>query len=100
MSQKWIAQFGWGHNEMWMDMRRFHYTDVDPVSGVEVFRGFTPPTTLYANNGGQLVWRIRPRFNSEFVWNQTGLAAIGAWNLSAKTEVIDYHTKKLWITEP
>jgi hypothetical protein len=100
MSQKWIAQFGWGHNEMWMDMRRYHYTDVDPVSGTEVFRGFAPPTTLYANNGGKLVWRIRPRFNSEFVWNTTGLAAVGAWDLNAKSEVIDYHTKPTWITLP
>ena len=33
MSQKYIAQWAWGHNEMWMDMRRYHYTDIDPASG-------------------------------------------------------------------
>ncbi len=92
MSQKWIAQFGWGHNEMWMDMRRYHYTDIDPVSGTQVFRGFTPPTTLHADNGGKIVQRIRPRFNSEYVWNRPGLDAVGGLAL-------DYHTKPLWITQ-
>jgi hypothetical protein len=93
MSQKYIAQWGWGHNELWMDMRRYHYTDVDPVSGVEVFRGFVPPTTLYVDNAGKLVQRIRPRYNSEYVWNIPALKAIGG--LAA-----DYHTKPLWITQP
>jgi len=93
MSQKYIAQWAWGHNELWMDMRRYHYTDVDPVSGVEVFRGFAPPTILYGDNGGKIVQRIRPRFNSEYVWNLNALKAIGA-------DALDYHTKSLWITEP
>ncbi len=91
MSQKFIALWGWGHNELWMDMRRYHYTD--PVSGIEVFRGFTPPTNVYADNQGKLVQRIRPRYNSEYVWNQAGLSAIGA--LAG-----DYHTTPLWITQP
>ena len=93
MSQKYIAQWAWGHNELWMDMRRYHYTDVDPVSGIEIFRGFTPPTTLYGANGGKLVQRIRPRYNSEYVWNAAGLDVIGG--LAA-----DYHTKPLWIILP
>jgi hypothetical protein len=93
MSQKYIALWGWGHNELWMDMRRYHYTDLDPVSGVQVFRGFTAPTTLYADNVGKLVQRIRPRYNSEYVWNRAALDAIGGL-------ATDYHTKALWITEP
>ncbi len=93
MSQKYIAQWAWGHNEMWMDMRRYHYTDLDPVSGVEIFRGFAPPTNLYGDNGGKLVQRIRPRYNSEYVWNVPGLDAIGGL-------APDYHTKPLWITQP
>ncbi|MEO7360558.1 MAG: RagB/SusD family nutrient uptake outer membrane protein, partial [Gemmatimonadaceae bacterium] len=36
MSQKYVALWGWGHNELWMDMRRYHYTDVDPASGTQV----------------------------------------------------------------
>ncbi|MDB4916896.1 MAG: hypothetical protein JWM95_4540 [Gemmatimonadetes bacterium] len=93
MSQKWIAQWGWGHNEMWMDMRRYHYTDVDPASGKQVYPGFVPPTSLYVDNGGKIVQRIRPRFNSEYVWNRPGLDAIGGLAL-------DYHTKPMWIIQP
>jgi len=93
MSQKYIAQWGWGHNELWMDMRRYHYTDLDPQSGRQVYPGFAPPTNLYPDNGGKLVYRIRPRYNSEYVWNREGLEAIGGL-------APDYHTKPLWITEP
>ena len=93
MSQKYLAQWGWGHNEIWMDMRRYNYTDVDPASGVQVFPGFTLPTNLYPDNGGKIAQRIRPRFNSEYVWNRPGLEAIGGLAL-------DYHTKPLWITQP
>ncbi len=93
MSQKFIALWGWGHDEIWMDMRRYHYTDLDPVSGVQVFRGFAPPTNFYPDNQGKVVQRIRPRFNSEYVWNTAGLSAIGAL-------ATDYHTKPLWIIQP
>ncbi|MGH7671372.1 MAG: SusD/RagB family nutrient-binding outer membrane lipoprotein, partial [Gemmatimonadales bacterium] len=96
MSQKVIAQFGWGHNEMWMDMRRYHYTDLDPVlgaSGVQVFRGFAPPTTLYIDNASKVVQRIRPRYNSEYVWNRPGLEAIGGLDA-------DYHTDVMWMIQP
>ena len=93
MSQKYIAQWGWGHNELWMDMRRYHYTDLDPASGTQVFPGFAPPATLYPLNAGKIVQRIRPRYNSEYVWNSKGLEAIGAL-------ADDYHTKPLWIIQP
>ncbi len=92
MSQKYIAQWGWGHNELWMDMRRYHYTDIDPASGKQVYPGFTLPTNLYPDNAGKPVYRIRPRFNSEYVWNLPALAVIGG-------TATDYHTKPLWITE-
>ncbi len=93
MSQKYIAQWAWGHNELWMDMRRFHYTDIDPASGVQVFPGFAIPTSLYPDNGGLPVYRIRPRFNSEYVWNRPGLDAIGGL-------ATDYHTVRPWIFLP
>jgi hypothetical protein len=93
MSQKYIAQWAWGHNELWMDMRRYHYTDIDPASGTQVFPGFQPPTNPFGDNGGKVVQRIRPRFNSEYVWNVPALEAIGGLAL-------DYHTKPLWITQP
>lgn len=93
MSQKVIAQFGWGHNELWMDMRRYHYTDTDPVSGIKIFRGFTPPTNLFADNGGQVVYRIRPRYNSEYVWNRDALDKIHGLD-------VNYHTVQPWIITP
>ena len=75
-----------------MDMRRYHYTDLDP-SGTEVFRGFAPPITLFPDNTGEVVQRIRPRFNSEYVWNRDALDAIGGL-------ASGYHTTELWITQP
>lgn len=93
MTQKYIAQWAWGHNEIWMDMRRYHYTDIDPATGQQVYPGFAPPTNLYPDNGGKIVQRIRPRYNSEYVWNRPGLDAIGGLAL-------DYHTKPMWIIEP
>ena len=93
MSQKYIALWGWGFDEIWLDMRRYHYTDPDPVSGVEVFRGFALPTTIYSDNSGKPVQRVRPRYNSEYVWNVPGLTVIGGLAL-------DYQTKPLWITQP
>lgn len=93
MSQKYIALWAWGHVELWTDMRRYHYTDIDPASGLQVYPGFTPPTNLYVDNAGKVVQRIRPRYNSEYVWNIPALTAIGGLAL-------DYHTKPMWITEP
>ena len=93
MSQKYIAQWGWGFNELWMDMRRYHYTDLDPVTGQPIYPGFELPEPLHALNQGKPVYRLRPRYNSEYVWNQDGLRAIGGLEL-------DYHTKPLWITTP
>jgi len=93
MSQKFIALWGWGHNEIWMDMRRYHYTAPDSVSGTQVFRGFTPPTNLYVDNAGEVVQRIRPRYNSEYVWNRDALQAIGGLDPN-------YHTIELWVTKP
>jgi hypothetical protein len=90
MTQKYIAQWGWGHNELWMDMRRFNYTDVDPATGAQVYPGFAFPTTLFGDNGGKIVWRIRPRYNSEYVWNKASLDAVGG-------NAPDYHTKQPWI---
>jgi hypothetical protein len=93
MTQKYIAQWGWGHLEMWMDLRRYNYTGLDPAGGQQVFPTFALPTSLFPDNGGRPVQRIRPRFNSEYVWNRPGLDAIGGL-------ATDYHTKPVWITQP
>lgn len=93
MPQKYIAQWAWGHNELWMDMRRYHYTDMDPASGRQVYPGFQLPTNLYPDNTGKPVYRLRPRYNSEYVWNRAGLEKIGGL-------APDFHTKPIWIVQP
>jgi hypothetical protein len=91
MSQKYIALWGWNHDEIWMDMRRYHYTDKDLATGQQVYPNFATPTNLFPDNGGKVVYRMRPRYNSEYVWNIPALQAIGGLAL-------DYHTKEEWIT--
>jgi hypothetical protein len=97
MLQKYIALWGHGVLETWTDMRRFHYTDADPVGGTgTVYTNFTPPsgTDLFTpDNGGKLVYRVRPRFNSEYVWNVNELARIGA-------DKLNYHTIECWFSLP
>ncbi|TKC00735.1 RagB/SusD family nutrient uptake outer membrane protein [Pedobacter cryophilus] len=93
MSQKYIAQWGWGHLETWMDLRRYGYTNVEALTGKQVFLGFGVPTALFGDNGGKTVQRIRPRYNSEYVWNIKSLEEIGGL-------ATDYQTKPLWIIQP
>lgn len=93
MSQKYIALYGWGHNETWMDMRRYHYTDIDPASGRQVYPGYAPPLNLFGDNGGKVVQRMRPRYNSEYIWNVPALTAIGGTSP-------EYQTKPMWIITP
>jgi Starch-binding associating with outer membrane len=94
MLQKYISMFGHGVLETWVDMRRFHYTDI--YEGAQVYTGFVVPsgTNLFSpDNGGSAVYRVRPRFNSEYVWNILELERIGA-------TLNNYHTKKMWFSEP
>ena len=92
MLQKYIALWGHGTEETWVDMRRYHYTDKD-ASGAQVYTGFTLPsaTDLFPDNGGKMAYRMRPRFNSEYVWNINELNRIGATTL-------EYHTKEMWFS--
>ncbi len=48
---------------------------------------------FFVDNNGKPAQRYRPRFNSEYIWNVQGLKEIGA-------DQADYHTKKMWFTEP
>jgi len=93
MSQKYIAQWAWGHVEIWTDLRRYGYTGLDPRGAQQVFPGFVPPANLFPDNGGKLVQRMRARYNSEYVWNRAGLEPIGGL-------LTDFHTKPMWIIQP
>ena len=97
MLQKYIALWGWGFFETFVDLRRFHYTDTetDQVTGLptQVYIGFTIPTTLATENLGKPVYRVRPRYNSEYIWNRDELLRIGALNG-------DYHTYETWFSQP
>ena len=99
MSQKYIAQWAWGLVEQWMDMRRFHYTDTYAGEARQVFPGFALPTNLDGDNGNKPAYRLRPRYNSEYVWNRTGLKNINTGNPEGGLAA-DYHTVPLWITQP
>lgn len=88
MQQKYIAQWGWAGVEQWCDLRKYHY---DPLI-------FTAYDQLVGNeisslNNGSYAYRVRPRFNSEYVWNRDELAVWGGLD-------IDYHTKELWFSLP
>jgi hypothetical protein len=96
MLQKYIALFGHGVLETWVDMRRYHYTDADPMGPGQVYADFTPPqppTDLFPDNAGKLVYRYYKRFNSEYVWNRAELERNGE-------TVADYHTREQWFSKP
>ncbi len=69
MGQKYIVQWGWGGLEQWCDLRKYHYN-------TEIFKQFIPLA------GSQLTYndycyRVRPRYNSEYVWNASELERWG-----------------------
>lgn len=88
MTQKYISMFVHGHMESWVDMRRYKYSS-------DVYKGLTLPTgtTLFPDNNGKLAYRLRPRFNSEYVWNRAALDKLGGLNA-------DFHTKEMWFMQP
>jgi hypothetical protein len=94
MLQKYIALYGFGPLETWVDMRRFHYTDADEKAGGQVYADFVPPSgiDLFINNSNKLTYRARPRFNSEYLYNVEELTRLGALAL-------DYNTKEQWFSQ-
>ena len=98
MLQKYIALYGWGVHQTWTDMRKFHYIDIDPATTKQVYADFTPPPTspinyLVSTNLGKYVYRCRPRYNSEYLYNIPELTRIGALNT-------DYNTYECWFSMP
>lgn len=99
MLQKFIALYGYGIIETWVDMRRFHYTDLEPGTTRQVYSDFVPPAAseLFADNKQKLVYRARMRFNSEYLYNIDALNTIGA--MIGNSQVLDYHTKETWFSK-
>ena len=95
MLQKYIALYGWGVGETWTDMRRYHYIDPDPVTGNQVYANLIiPPVAyMYPTNGGQPVYRCKPRYNSEYLYDVPELTRIGAENAN-------YNTLQCWFSQP
>jgi hypothetical protein len=96
MNQKYIALYIWGSLETWADMRKFHYVDTDPATNKKVYAGFTPPSgsDLISTNNGELTYRMRPRFNSEYLYDIPELTRIGAYQYP------NYNTFKPWFAIP
>ncbi len=93
MLQKYIGLWGYGFLETWVDMRRFHYIDLDPETGAQVYKNFAFPTSFHPYNLNKPAYRFRPRYNSEYVWNLDQLKILGA-------DIIDYNTKECWFSKP
>lgn len=95
MLQKYISLYIWGIIETWVDMRRFHYTDIDPITLQQVYRDFTLPTgiDLWPANLGKPTYQLRPRYNSEYLYNIASLNKVGAFGG-------DYITQQPWFSQP
>jgi hypothetical protein len=86
MLQKFVSLWPYGMEEIWVDLRKYQYD-------ANIFVGYAPVGSLYPDNGGKLVQRLRPRYNSEYLWNVGELQKIGAL-------ATDYHTIPVWFTKP
>ncbi len=86
MIQKFVALWGYGFEETWVDLRRYKYS-------ADIYKTFEAPTSLYPDNFGKLVYRVRPRYNSEYLWNIEELTRIGGVKQ-------DYHTVETWFSKP
>ena len=95
MLQKYIALFGYGLVETWVDIRRYHYTDPEGGTARQVYADFSPPAVgdRYITNNGNVVYRARPRYNSEYLYNVDALQLVGALDPA-------YNTKEMWFTLP
>jgi hypothetical protein len=104
MMQKWVALYPWGGSEAWTDLRKYHfdikYSGDVPSSGngwsativeqkwdtdpAKVYKGFyLAPAQVQSRKGsynikneGSPAYRIRPRYNSEYMWNLNSLKTL------------------------
>lgn len=124
MMQKWVALYPWGAAEAWTDMRKYHYDieyageypkngngwtqsilnqkwDTDPE---KVYKGLYLLPAQVANrkgsynvlNEGAPSYRIRPRYNSEYMWNLPSLESLKPISGNAA----NYQTSIPWFAYP
>lgn len=124
MMQKYVALYPWGAPEVWVDMRKYHYDikysgdypkkgngwndtyldqkwDTDPT---KVYKGLylAPAQVEYRRskydyrNEGSPCYRIRPRYNSEYMWNLPSLEALKPISGTAD----NYHCSIPWFAYP
>ena len=124
MMQKYVALFPWSL-DTWNDMRRYHYdlvlgTGGVPVTGTSwtnevvyhkadadparVYKGFFLPaadvvdrrTKFATTNLGSPCYRLRPRYNSEYMWNLPSLKKL----LPIAGDAENYQCSMPWFTTP
>jgi len=124
MMQKYVALWPWGALEAWTDLRKYHY-DIDykgeyPTNGdgwtatevkhkwdedeTKVFKGFYlyPSQIEFRKvsynvlNEGSPCYRIRPRYNSEYMWNKASLGELKPISGTAD----NYHCSMPWFAYP
>lgn len=125
MMQKWVSLYPWGAPEAWVDMRKYHYDiaysgdypksgngwnrttlnqkwDTDPS---KVYKGlYLLPADVQSrrgsyslvNNDGAPCYRLRPRYNSEYMWNKKSLDALRPISGMAA----NYQTSIPWFAYP
>lgn len=93
MGQKYVAQWGWAGQEQWCDLRKWHYSN-GPTGVFKQFKQLESSEFFSSiNNIGLYAYRMRPRFNSEYVWNRDELNKWGG--LSAL-----YSYQETWFSLP
>jgi hypothetical protein len=126
MMQKWAALFTWGAFEAWVDLRKYHYDidytgdypsmnngwtsdrliDHKAENRVDrIYKGFYlaaardvefRSTTFNILNEGSPMYRIRPRHNSEYVWQIPKLEVLKPIPGTAD----NYHCSIPWFAYP
>jgi len=124
MMQKWVALYPWGAHEAWVDMRKYHYdvkysgeypklgngwseTMVDQkwdTDDSKVYKGFyLAPAQVQSRKGqyntrnyGSPCFRVRPRYNSEYMWNLPSLELLKPISGTAD----NYHCSIPWFAYP
>ena len=124
MMQKWVSLFPYGSNEAWVDLRKYmydiEYTGEYPTydngwnmttlnskrdeNPDKVYKGFyLQPSQVQGRRGafthdnhGSPCFRLRPRYNSEYMWNKTGLGNIKPIDGLA----LNYHCSIPWFAYP